>query len=270
MAFLVAAVNLLSNALSFLGQSMLVFLLSTYYLLRFGNLLMGCLAFIAFLGIVFYGLIPLGNTAKAVLPFLLMAISVGVYWLMKKYKNKERLRHYKTCCTFIEALALLVTYVAGNYFVVREVSNSLFDLHLKEDESIPAGWIFWILTVLIPAVYVFRGIQKRDVILLRTGLLLVTAIVFTVRYYYHFMPLESAMTIGGVIMIGFAYGITKYLTPPKHGLTHAEPNDPAVGGLLQVESLVVAETFGDTTTDGEKRFDFGGGTSGGAGASGQY
>jgi hypothetical protein len=270
MAFLVATVNLLSDSVSFLGQSVLLFILSTYYLLRFGNLIIGGLAFIAFLGIVFYGLLPLGNAAKVLMPFLLMAISFGVYWLMKKYKNKERLRHYKACGTFIEILALVVTYVAGNYFVVREVSNSMFDLRLKEGESIPGGWIFWILTVLIPAVYVARGIQKRDVILLRTGLLLVAAIVFTVRYYYHFMPLEIAMTIGGVIMIGVTYGFTKYLTPAKHGFTHAEPNDPALDGLLQVESLVVVETFGDTAPEGEKQFDFGGGSGGGAGASGQY
>ena len=270
MVFMVATVNLLNDSVSFLGQSVLVFMLSAYYLLRFGNLLMGGLAFIAFLGVVFYGLIPLGNTAKTVMPFLLMGISLGVYWLMTKCKNKDRLRHYKTCCTLIEILALVVLYIAGNYFVVREVSNSLFDLHLKEGESIPGGWIFWILTVLTPAVYLFRGIQKRDVIILRTGLLLVAAIVFTVRYYYHFMPLELAMTIGGIIMIVVAYGITKYLTPPKHGFTHAEPNDPALGGWLQVESLVVIETFGTTTPDVEKQFDFGGGSGGGAGAGGQY
>lgn len=270
MAFTVAAVNLLSDSLSFLGQAVLVFVLSTYYLLRFGNRLMGCLAFIALSGIVFYGLLPLGNTAKTVMPFLLMAISLGVYWLMKKYKNKVLIKHYNTCCTYIEILALVATYVCGNYFVVREVSNSMFDLGLKEGESIPGGWIFWILTVLIPVVYVFRGIQKKDAILIRTGLLLVAAIVFTVRYYYHFTPLESAMTIGGVILIGVAYGITKYLTPPKHGFTNAESDSHAPDGLLQVESLVVVETFGNTAPEGEKQFDFGGGSSGGAGASGQY
>ena len=270
MVFLVATVNLLNDSVSFLGQSVLVFMLSTWYLLRFANQLMGCLAFIAFLGLVFYGLIPLGNMVKTIMPFLLMVISLVVYWLMKKYKNKDRLKHYKACCTLIEILALLVLYVAGNYFVVREVSNSMFDLHLKEGDSIPGGWIFWILTVLIPPVYIFRGIQKRDGILLRSGLLLVAAIVFTVRYYYHFMPLELAITIGGIIMIGVAYGITKYLTPPKHGFTHAEPNDPALGGWLQVESLVVVETFGDTKASSEEQFNFGGGSGGGAGAGGQY
>ena len=232
---------------------------------------MGCLAFISFLGIVFYSIIPLGNIAKTTMPFLLMAISFFVYWLIKKNKNNNRLKYYKTCCTLIEILTLITLYAAGNYFVVREVSNSMFDLQLKEGESIPGGWFFWIITALLPIVYIFRGIQKKDVILLRTGLILIAAIVFNVRYYYHVAPLEIAMTIGGIIMILIAYGVTKYLTAPKYGFTHAEPNDPQLAGLLQVESLVVAQTFPQTApVESDNQFDFGGGSSGGGGATGKY
>ena len=62
-------------------------------------------------------------------------------------------------------------------------------------------------------------------------------------------------------MIFISYIITKYLTPPKYGFTHAEPNDPQLAGLLQLESLVVAQTFHQTTTtESEKHFDFGGGS----------
>jgi len=271
MGFMVTAVNVLYPSISFLGQSVLIFILATYCLLRFGNMLMGGLAFISFLGIVFYGVIPLGDLAKTVIPFLLMAISFFAYWLMRKYRNINRLRYYKACCTFIEILALILLYVAGNYFVVREVSNSLFNLYLKEGESIPGGWFFWIPTVLLPIVFIFKGIQKKDVILLRTGLIFVAAIVFTVRYYHHLAPLEIAMTIGGIIMILIAYIITKYLTPSKYGITHAEPNDPQLAGLLQLESLVVTQTFHQTTQTGaDKPFDFGGGSGGGGGSTGNY
>src|SRR5262249_24927382 len=159
------------------------------------------LAFIAFLSIVFNSAVKLGAIAKTAMPFLLMVISITVYWLIRKYKNENRLRYYKACCTFVEILALLTLYIAGNYFAVREVSNIMFELNLKEGESIPAGWFFWIWTALLPIVYIFRGIQKKDVILLRTGLILVAAIVFTVRYYHHIAPIEIAMSIGGLIMI---------------------------------------------------------------------
>lgn len=271
MVFMVSGVNLLNDSIPFLGQSVLIFVLATYFLLRFGNILMGGLAFISFLGIVFYAIIPLGDIAKTIMPFLLMAISFFVYWLASRNRNNNRLRYYKTCCTLIEILALVTLYAAGNYFVVREAGNSMFDLNLKEGESIPGGWFFWIITALLPIVYIFRGIQKKDVILLRTGLILVAAIVFNVRFYYHVAPLEVVMTIGGIVMILIAYGVTKFLSAPKYGITHAESNDPQLAGLLQVESLVVAQTFHQTTpTETDKHFDFGGGSGGGGGASGNY
>lgn len=271
MGFMIGAVNLLNTSMSFLSQSVLIFILSCYYLLRFGNALMAGIAFISFLAIVFYGALPLGNVAKTTMPFLVMAISFFVYLFVRKYRSNNRLRYYTLCCTAIEILALLILYIAGNYFTVREVSNSMFDLYLKEGESIPGGWFFWILTVVLPLVYIFRGIQKKDVILLRTGLLLVAAIVFTVRYYHHVAPLEIAMSVGGTIMIAIAYIITKYLTPSKYGFTHAEPNDPGLTGLLQLESLAVAQTFHQTPApEPDKHFDFGGGSSGGGGATGNY
>lgn len=246
----------------------LVFLLAAFYVLRFGNFLMACIAFVSFLSIVFYGLAPVGDTTRTVLPFMLMAISLVVYGLIKKYKHQEKVKYYKDCCTCVELLALVVLYVAANYYVVREVSNSMFDLQLKEGDTIPGGWIFWILTVLIPVLYVLRGIQKKDVIILRIGLLLVAAMVVTVRYYYYFMSAEMVMTLGGLVLMAVAYGVTKYLTPPKRGFTHAELNNAGLG-WNEVESLVVAESFGEAE-GGENRFEFGGGSSGGAGANGEY
>lgn len=272
LGFIITGVNLLADPVSsYLAQSLLVFIPAFYFLLRFGNVLMAGVAFLSFLGIVFFGFMRLGDAAKYIMPFLLMALSFFIYLSIRKGKKTNRLRHYKACLTFIEILALTFLYTAGNYFVVREVSNSMFDLQLKEGESIPGGWIFWIITIFLPLVYILRGLQKRDVILLRTGLIMIAAIVFTVRYYHHVAPLEVAMSIGGTIMILLAYFVTKYLTPPKHGFTHAEPNDPKLKGLLNLESLIVTETFNQATpVEPEKGFDFGGGSAGGAGSTDRW
>lgn len=269
--FMVTAVTVLSDSISYLGQSILIFIPAFYFVLRFGNALMAGTAFLSFLGIIFYGFIKLGDMAKSAMPFLLMTLALLVYWLIKKCKKNLRLRHYKPCFTFIEILSLIVLYTAGNYFVVREVSNSMFDLNLKEGESIPGAWIFWMFTVLLPLVYILKGIQKKDVILLRTGLIMVAAIVFTVRFYHHVAPLEIAMSIGGIIMILLAYFVTKYLTPAKYGFTHAEPNDPNLNGLLNLESLIITETFNRATpAEPEKGFEFGGGSAGGAGSTDKW
>ncbi|THU33412.1 hypothetical protein FAM09_25000 [Niastella caeni] len=270
-AFMSIAAALLFPYISFLARSVLIFILTFYILLRFGNILISGLVYLSFLAIVFYAVIRLGDVAKIIMPFLLMAISFFVYWLMKKNKHNSRVKYYKTSCTFVEILALVTLYAAGNYFVVREVSNSMFELGLKEGESIPGGWFFWITTILLPIAYIFRGIQKKDVVILRTGLVLVAAIVCTIRYYHHIAPLEVAITIGGIIMIIIAYAITKYLTTPRHGFTHAEPNDPALAGWLQVESLVVTQTFHQTTpVETVDQTKFGGGSGGGGGATGGF
>ena len=100
---------------------------------------------------------------------------------------------------------------------------------------------------------------------------MIAAIVFTVRYYHHVAPLEVAMSIGGTIMILLAYIVTQYLTPPKHGFTHAEPNYQKLKGLLNLESLIVTETFNQATpVEPEKGFDFGGGSAGGAGSTDRW
>src|SRR5581483_11584805 len=160
MAFLVGSVNLLIFSLSTFNQALLICVLTSYFLLRFGNVITVGLAFLSLLVVVFYGVTPLGVTAKTVMPFLMMAICFGIYWIMRKYGNTDRVKYYKTCCRLVEVLALVMLYAAGNYFVVREVSNSMFDLNLKPGEDIPGKWFFWAATVLIPFVYIIKGIQQ--------------------------------------------------------------------------------------------------------------
>lgn len=271
MGFLTAGINMVLPFISSQFQAVLVFVPAFYAALRFGNALMAGVAFMAFLAIIFYSIIPLGAIAKVAMPFLLMAVSFLVYRLIKKIGNDHRARYYANCCTLVQTLALVTLYAAGNYFAVREVSNEMFNLHLKEEQSIPGGWFFWIITILLPVLYIFRGVHRKNAILLRTGLVLVVAVAGTIRYYYHMAPPEIVMTIGGIVMIAVAYAITKYLSTPRHGFTQAEPNDPQFAGLPQLESLAIAQTFqpAATTRTGEHTH-FGGGSGGGGGATGQY
>ena len=116
------------------------------------------------------------------------------------------------------------------------------------------------------------GIQKKDAVLIRMGLILIAAIVFTVRYYYHFFPTETAMMIGGLIMIAIAYTLIKYLKVPKHGFIDEEQNDSTSIARKQIESLIIAETFGQTKIETQtgNNTEFGGGSGGGGGAGGDF
>jgi hypothetical protein len=239
----------------------LIFAFSAWFTIRFTDMAMAWVAQLAFL----FGIIRIFLWLKLIVPFLVIGLSFGMYYLLRQLLKEEKFRHYSTCFQGMQVLALLTLYVGGNYFVVNEVNKNLFDDH----KGLPLGWIFWILTVAIPLVYLYVGLRTKDKIFVRTGLVLVAAIVFTIRYYHSLAPLEVAMTIGGLIMIGLAYGVIRYLKEPKHGFTSEEEEEKGTFEALQLESLVISQTM-KAGPQPEKNFNFGGGTASGGGASGDY
>jgi hypothetical protein len=267
--FIFSAFNI-SNNLSGLQNSIIIFIIAFYFSLRFLNMLMSAIACIAFFGVIFFGYTKMGEMAKATVPFLIMIISAFVYFLTLKNRSREKRKHYSNCFLMIEIVCLVCMYVAGNYWVVREASISMFHLQFKENESIPFGWLFWIFTAIIPLIYITRGIIKKDIVLIRTGSLLIAATVFTVRYYYHLLPIETAMIIGGVILIVIAYALIKYLRKPKYGFTDEEINNENINNRRQLESLVIAQTFSQTQIEPVNQTTFGGGSGGGGGAGGEF
>ncbi len=266
--FIVGGLNLIFN-ISQVGNSVFIFFIASYFSLRFTDIVLSAVAFLAFLYIVFLNYIKLGNIAKATMPLLLMAIAAVIYVLAKKLYQQKKYRHYRNCLTVIEITALLCFYFAGNYYVVRETSNMMFNMNLKEGESIPFGWLFWIFSIVVPCFYIFMGIQKKDAFLIRVGLLLVVAVVFTIRYYYTVLPLEILMTASGIVIIAFTYALIKYLRQPKKGFTYAEIADRSFGDKNNLEAIVIAETFTQPQHSATDHL-FGGGSGGGGGATGNY
>ena len=69
--------------------------------------------------------------------------------------------------------------------------------------------------------------RKKDVVLIRVGLLLIAAIIFTIKYYYHIAPIEVTMATAGLLLTGVAYALSVYLKEPKYGFSM---KDHAIGG----------------------------------------
>ncbi|MBA2563191.1 MAG: hypothetical protein H0V14_09830 [Chitinophagaceae bacterium] len=266
--FIVGGLNFIFN-LSPTGNSVFIFFIASYFSLRFTDVVMSAIAFLAFLYVIFLNYIKLGNVAKAAIPFLLMAMAAVTYVFAKRLYQQKKYRHYKNCLTIIEIIALLCFYFAGNYFVVRETSNVMFNMNLKEVESIPFGWLFWFFSIVIPGFYIFLGIKKKDAVLIRVGLLVVVAMVFTIRYYHTIMPLEIMMTACGIIIIVCAYALIRYLKQPKKGFTYAEVADKSFRDKINLEAIAIAETFTQPQHSATDNL-FGGGSGGGGGATGKY
>ncbi|MBC9932384.1 hypothetical protein [Chitinophaga qingshengii] len=248
--------------------ALLIFGLTFLATLRYADMVCAAAAFLSLLAVIY---IRLAGPTDTWLPMFMMAPSLLMYLVATVLVKRKALRHYSNCLTLLQILSLITLYLTGNYYVVRETYSIAYDMTFEPGQRIPGESFFWTFTVMIPLVYLFLGTRKKDAILLRTGLILVAMIVFTIRHYHSIMPLETAMVIGGLIMTGGAWALIRYLHPPKHGFTYLASDEPGMADKLKVESLIIAQTFTPATGPADPGSpNFGGGSGGGGGASGDF
>jgi hypothetical protein len=260
-------INLLATNISPILESWMVLVLAGWGVLRYADRLMALVAYGALISVIFHLTNAFGSFGSAILPFVIMALSVIAYLLFTRLSTDESLRHYHTCLLLLRMTALLSFYLSGNYFVVQHINASLHG----EAAPVALSWLWWTYTLIVPVAYVVTGIRKKDTILLWTGLGLVAGAVFTIRHYYHILPTELAMIAGGIILIVGAWGLIRYLHTPKHGFTSIASDEPHLLENLPVESLILAETFKSVPAQpADQSGRFGGGSGGGAGAGGTY
>lgn len=248
------------------AQSLIVFLLALIGLLRYIDRSMTLIAYAALICWIAFTAINLGPTARALLPFLVMLVAVIFFIGFTRLSRLQKLRHNRSCLALLRMAALLSFYLAGNYYVVREMNTMIHG----QEAPVSLSWLWWALTIITPLAYIARGIQKKDTTFLWTGLALVAAAVFTVRYYYHVLPTELAMIIGGAVLLTGSYWLIRYLHTPKAGFTSERPEDEHILEDLPVEGLIVAETFKPDIQPTGPHTQFGGGSGGGGGAGGDY
>ena len=257
-------VNDYSN--SYIVTSGFMILFCLWLCIRFTDAFMAILSCCSLILFIFFICMKMGDFGKTVVPFILMILSVVVYFIMKKLLNKQPLLLYDFCCRSVLFLTLLTFYASGNYFIVNELSNEIFPSSTPHD-TISLGWFFWIFTIMVPLIYLAWGVAKKDILFIRTGLGLLAVTVFTIRYYYSFYPAEIEMLVIGILLIAITYALIKYMRTPKYGFSFEK--DPYKKDLSNAEALIIAQTFGEKTSEA-KGFEFGGGSSGGGGATGNY
>ena len=246
--------------------SAVMILLCGWLCLRFTDAFMAVLCYVFFFIFLFTNIIEFGSLAKMVAPIPMMVCSIIVYFVFQRLSAVHNFNSYNGCYKAVMLFALLSFYLSGNYFVVNKLSIELFGAPLTTS-TFMAG-MFWFFTVAIPVLYVGFGVVRKDRMLIRTGLLLIATAIFTVRYYYAIFPLEITMFIAGMLMITTSYVLIRFLRIPRYGFVFKIKNANTIP-VEQAESLIITDRFG-TTSPVETGFDFGGGSGGGAGASGKY
>ena len=255
-----------------LGSNFLFLLLALALLvaatLRYADALVGAVAFVALLLLAaLFGL--QSALGQALLPFLLMATAAGTLVLYRglaqRLAGTALADYYATCLLTLKVLALAVLYLGGNYLVVREGNAELH--HEFESKQIPFAPVFYALTAGIPVLYIVLGLRRADRPLLLLGLLALAFSVFTLRHYHSVLPPEIGAVAAGVLLTVLAGGLLRALRPARFGLTSLPDDEPR---HFNLENLIQAQTAhapGAPTTGG---FEFGGGQSGGGGATGQF
>ncbi|GEO10947.1 hypothetical protein [Segetibacter aerophilus] len=261
----IAVYNDFANATLVSGVAVIVFL---YLSVRFVDGFMAILSYLGLLVFIFLLYTRIGAFAKATAPFLIMIFSAVTYGCLTVLRKKDAYQLYRRCFKSVLLVTILTFYSSVNYFVVKELGGEMSGVHLGEIDPIPFGWLFWVLTFVVPVAYVAHGVKKRDLMFLRIGLVLVGMSVFTFRYYYHVLSVEMAVLIGGFIMIAISYAIIKYLRIPRFGLSfnrNADLNETRIN----IESLVITQVTGQKTS-ATTGVEFGGGSFGSGGAGGDY
>ncbi len=222
-------------------------------------------------GCVFYSAYNLGAIGKMIIPFALMITAIILYVAAKKGESKITLPYFSKGIPILFGFSLVLFYVSGNYFVVRELSIALMGTIIPAGKDIPFAWLFYGFTLIIPIVYIVFSLFKKDRIMLWIGLLAFAFSIFTIRYYYHLLPIEVALTLGGILLFLFTYFAIKKLKHNTSGVTF-QPDRFQNQSFANAETLLVATKFGihSETPTPENKIDFGGGGFSGSGSSGQY
>ena len=201
---------------------------------------------------------------RALLPFVLMLAAASLYALQRRLSQRKDSDYYQTALNTAKALALTLFYLGGNYLVVREGNAALNDLAISQ--QVPFAPLFYAFTAGIPLTYIAFGLRHHDRLLLLLGLITLAFSLFTLRHYHSLLAPELAAIIGGAVLIIGAGAALRYLRPARHGLTSADDDEPR---YFNLENLVTAQT---ATVPGApaQGFSFGGGQSGGGGATGAF
>jgi hypothetical protein len=215
--------------------------------------------------LLFITLYDCGGVFQQVIPFVFILKFLAIYFLVVIVEKKFDLYFWKHVILMTKVFCLLAIYLAGNYFVVQNLNESMLGI----EGPISFSWLFYSLTVLIPVIYLYIGVRYKSIVLLRISLAAIAFSAFTFKYYFSFGHPEITLTIAGAAVLGITLLILNYLKTMKRGYTR-ENIFSEKWSNLNVEAFVISQTMGGNTVEVQDQDLGGGGSFGGGGASDSF
>jgi uncharacterized membrane protein YgcG len=216
---------------------------------------------------LFSVLMKFGTVGQSIIPFAFMIIFGLLALMMPVMKRRPGTYPWGNNLWIIEASALLLVYLSGNYYVVRELSIEVNGMPLPSGENIPFAYLFYFFTAAVPVIYVTIGIIRHNNTLIRVGALCALLSVLTFKYYFSIAPPEITLTVAGAVVIIVAAMLLHYLRVMRNGITRENVLGEKWAGA-SVEGFLVSQTMGGNEAKPDTSFHGGGGSFGGGGASG--
>lgn len=244
---------------------------SIYMFLRYMHLLsilVFCLSITAFL---FFQMFEFGEIGKAILPFTAMIFAAICYILTRKLINNLAKKYYHNGLLLSNSFCLVLFYLSCNYLVVRELSAELLGTEVKPGTDIPFAFFFYGFTFVVPIVYLVQALKTKDRFMLWISFVAIGFSIYTIRFYYAVLPIEVALTLGGLVLFAIAYFSIKKLKEKESGITFKPDRINHSDNFLNAEALIVASTFGiKPEVKVDSPMEFGGGGFSGGGSEGNF
>lgn len=247
------------------------FLLAAFAAIRYLNLTTLVLTIGFFGWMLFQVLSDIGGVAQALMPFIFMTAFGLIFWSSIKVRVKLSAEYLNDQFIILQTISLVVFYLAGNYFVVRELSIKMLGLTLSENQDIPFAFVFYGLTALVPIGIIYWGIKHKSILLIRVALLTIALSVITFKYYFSLGMPVLTITVAGAILIIVALISFNYLKQVRNGYTREKLLDNKWSSP-DLMAVVASQTLGGNPNIGSANdeLQFGEGKFGGAGAGGNW
>lgn len=262
--FLAAAVGASTEAVvPTLAVAIIVGILCT---LRYLNTISAIIAVGATIGLICYMVVELHLIPELYLTFLLFVFAIGLYIFYRIFSKKKVSEFYKNPLQAVEVLSLLLAYFSVNYLVVREFAQDLMGILVTPTNDIPLAFAFYFFTFAVPAVYLFFGIKEKNKTMLWVGIFTVGFSIFTIRFYYHIMPPEWALLLGGIGLAVISLLLIRKLKHKERGVTFQKDRMHDSKALSVAQAVIVnSHGLGHGPAQGNMPFGGGGFSGGGAG-----
>ncbi|AWK05462.1 hypothetical protein HYN56_14930 [Flavobacterium crocinum] len=253
------------------SQSVIAFFMAIsaiYMFMRYLHLLSMLVFCITVTSFLFFLMFELGDIGRAILPFIAMIFAAILYFLTSKLISKLKESYYYYGLLLANSFCLVLFYLSCNYLVVRELSEELLGTEVKPGADIPFAFFFYAFTFVVPILYLVQALRTKDRIMLWVSFLGIGFSIYTIRFYYAVLPIELALTLGGLVLFAIAYFSIRKLKEKESGLTFKPDRINHSDAILNAEALVVASTFGmkPEVKPQDSPMEFGGGGFSGGGS----